>query len=632
MGSAFIGLCVVLIVLPIVAIEPTSARSAELTELAFRGGVPRAPGYMLQAWLNRAFIFLPLPSYATRIALVSVLAHGAATALLVEAARRMSLSMTARILAAGAYALFPTTWSAATQAEPFALGHLLLALALAQAVRVAAPFYASTTSSLPRVAARGDALVLGATIGLALSLHVNALVALPAWTVTANALAAGPGGRRRVASAVVVGVAGALALAASAPLLRAGAVPGWPDWTATATAMDGLRAALGLVVDPSSSVCRGDGEPTSALAVFGRAFASRDGVALVLGLVGAALLVRARAWRVLTALGGTTALGLAALAAARCDGDADLTTAHLEPLLGVVVVPAALLAAIVVDAIAHTAGRRGPALAALLVIVVVAGQFLGGRARADSAHRAELRVLRLGVGAALPADAVWLTDDGIERSIGALADVVSGPGKGSSMARRWPIDVALASSSPWYVRDVLPVLEPRIDWRAHSTGVWSTAEIVEAALSRGLRLAATERRLVEATGARGRLMGFVWIADGALGEEITWATVEGAAVLCPFLDELEPIDEDAVILGRRTWSLAARAFDGAAQYLQNVDAASASEATALAAALDSRDWSRGAAQRCRALRIPVEAMRSDLRRSIVDDPNRSGAEELKPRR
>ena len=602
-GSIFLGVCVFLLLLPMLATAPLSGDGAELVAVAVQGGVPHAPGFPLQAWLDRLVVDLPVPlSPATKISLLCAAAHAGATAVLADAARLLGASLSARALAGLAYAFFPSTWALGVQPEVFAPAHLLLAALLFGAVRatVVAPGFAAAT-------------LWGAAFGAALAQHPILVVAAPAVVVGARACARSRGPRAVVAAGVAA-FAVYVGLYATVPALRT--ISPWPDWGAVDDVDDLVALALRRDYGSLRLASPTAGETISGVAVLARALVGASLPVVVLAALGA---YAARARRgVLVAAGGTLVAALAFLAYARFGSGVVVATAYLERFQGLFVVPCALLAGLGLDVVARAVGARGPAFASVLASVVVVGAFLGGYEGADAAPRRELAVLRLALGASLPADTVWLAGTDAEVFGGALsrADVES-----LDTAQRWPVAAHLLGL-PWYRAEVLPRVEPGVPWDRAPRPVVDAASVAAFALSQGRAVASTERSLAEAAGAPARLDGLLWIADGRDGDELTWRTVEGAALLCALVDELAPMSDEAPAFGRGTWALFARAFDGASQYLERVDPRAGVDAAAIARSLDARVVDDEVLARCAALRARVDASRSDLRRSIVDDPNR----------
>lgn len=126
-GATHLILFIAAFVLYLRTMPPTvlGGDSAEYQHMAYYLGVPHSTGYPLYILLAKLFTFLPFGDVAFRVTLFSVVCAALTVPLVYAAALRLTRSPFSSILAAGGFALAPSFWGAAIDAEVYAL-HLLL--------------------------------------------------------------------------------------------------------------------------------------------------------------------------------------------------------------------------------------------------------------------------------------------------------------------------------------------------------------------------------------------------------------------------------------------------------------------------------------------------------------------------
>ncbi len=130
-------------------------------------GVAHSTGYPLYLLLAKLVTLLPVGTPAWRVNLFSAICASLAVPLVYWLARRVSRSRPGALIAAAIFALAPTLWASAVEAEVYALNTLLVALTLYFGVR----WY---DSRQPR-----DLYLMALSFGLALDNHRVALFVAP---------------------------------------------------------------------------------------------------------------------------------------------------------------------------------------------------------------------------------------------------------------------------------------------------------------------------------------------------------------------------------------------------------------------------------------------------------------------
>jgi len=457
----------------------------------------------------------------------------------------------------------------------FAIAHLIVAACLLHVAVLA--------GRAPGAVDARDGTVLGALAGLATAQHPITIEAVPAFAVGFALVARDRNGRwLRCASTVGVGAAIALGFFASLPLLRSDSP--WPDWGHLSGASAILRHALRKEYGMTALSGAATGPTLDGLEVFGHDLAVHGGVTVIAALSGSVLWLRRRERRLfLASTLGVIAAGLVVLGRATMP-DELMSLGYLSKLDGPIVLGLALLGGAGVDALAGGPGgiRRRRAGVAAAVAVYAVASFAGGRAYADASRDDTLDVLAPALGVGLPADAVYLAENDVESFLGASTPT----------GTRYPIAAGLLERA-WYVDSVLPRIEPRLQL----TGVTDPTpdDVAGEALSRGFSVAGSSRDLAEVPGASATLSGLFYIARPIPADEFSAETVRGAVALCPLLRQLPSLPARGHVFSRHFFHRFARAYGGAATYLErrgDVEAAAAARAAerALVAGRDPAAW------------------------------------------
>lgn len=572
-GSIALAIGVLVVLYPTLARTAQSGDGVELVRVAVAGGVLHPTGFPLQAWLDRLAVLVPVGTAAFRIALLNLLAHAAAVFAAAEALRKIGVAFAGRAACAIAFALFPPVWALAVVPEVFSIANLVVALAVLQ--------LAALLSRDDEEISGRDALALGALAGAAAAQHPITVEAAPLLAASALLLARDRHGRlRRLATAAGTATAIAIGAFASLPLLRGPAA--WPDWGHLASASDIVRHALRREYGTLSLTGAESGPQLRAFRVFAADLARYGPLTALAAVAGAVVLFRNAARRPFAlALSGTAALGIAVLFVGRMEAIPP-AVGYLSKLDGPLVLALALFAGAGVDAVAG-ALRRPLARAGLgaAIAALAAAAFLAGRPYADAAGDDTLEVLGRGLGATLPANAVYLADGDIESFLGARS-----PGD-----VRYPVVAGLLPQR-WYVRDVLPVIEPRLRVRLDRRDPLPTAGgIAREAIAHGTPVASTDRALAAASGVAPTLAGLFFVARPGSEAERGAGAVAGALALCPSARELPSLPSQGHVFSRNAFRLYARAYGAAAQVLEErgATAAAAAARSAQHALQDGRD-------------------------------------------
>lgn len=130
-----LGLAALLLYVRTLAPGVLDGDSGEWQYMANILGVAHSTGYPLYLLLAKIFTLIPLGNPAWRVNFFSAACAAASLPFVYALARRFSGSRAAALIAASLFALAPTLWASAVEAEVYALNTLLLAIALYLAVR-----------------------------------------------------------------------------------------------------------------------------------------------------------------------------------------------------------------------------------------------------------------------------------------------------------------------------------------------------------------------------------------------------------------------------------------------------------------------------------------------------------------
>ncbi len=109
--------------------------SGEWQYVAYILGIPHSTGYPLYVLLAKSFTLLPFGSVAWRVNFLSAACAALSVPVIYQLAHRLSNSRTGALVAAALFALAPTLWASAVEAEVYALNTLLIAVTLYFALR-----------------------------------------------------------------------------------------------------------------------------------------------------------------------------------------------------------------------------------------------------------------------------------------------------------------------------------------------------------------------------------------------------------------------------------------------------------------------------------------------------------------
>lgn len=267
--------------------------SAELTTAAATGGILRATGYPLYLTIGNLWSRLPIGDVGYRMNLLSAVA-GAVTILLADRIlQRLRVGPLAALGALGLLATAPAFWSMSVVAEVYTLQTLLMAALILALLRWAeAPW------------SPGLAAAVGFILGLAACHHAATVLLLPGLLVFVLASNPAAARRPRVVAAAVGGLVAGLAPMLYLPLRYAAApafnYAGSFDGAGHFQPVNLLRPAgiLWLATGRSFAGQMFGYGPAATAAEIGRLVVQLNraflGIGLGPGLLGAALLIRAR--------------------------------------------------------------------------------------------------------------------------------------------------------------------------------------------------------------------------------------------------------------------------------------------------------------------------------------------------
>lgn len=188
-GTTHLILFIAAFILYLRTMPPTvlGGDSAEYQHMAYYLGVPHSTGYPLYILLAKLFTFLPFGDVAYRVTLFSVVCAALTVPLVYAAALRLTRSSFSALLAAGIFALAPSLWGAAIDAEVYALHLLLGVLSILFALR----WHQDTNLRDPATTRGTNFYALAFCFGLGLTNHrvivfVAPALALVVWLTRAR--------------------------------------------------------------------------------------------------------------------------------------------------------------------------------------------------------------------------------------------------------------------------------------------------------------------------------------------------------------------------------------------------------------------------------------------------------------
>jgi hypothetical protein len=199
--------------------SPQNPDGSELVSVAIRGGVPHPPGLPLQAWLDRAAVFLFPQQPALTLSGLSLFFHFLSLCFLYQLLLRLKVNSLFAVLSLVLYAYYPPVFDQTVQPEKYSL-ILLLTVGLL--------FFLERITAEEGRKSRQPWIITSIIVGLALGQHYFSLILLPAYVIgSLDYLSTTK--ERRVEGGIIVGSAIIpLLLYGSLPFLRTDSV--WPDW------------------------------------------------------------------------------------------------------------------------------------------------------------------------------------------------------------------------------------------------------------------------------------------------------------------------------------------------------------------------------------------------------------------
>ena len=147
----------------------------------------------------------------------------------------------------------------------------------------------------------------------------------------------------------------------------------------------------------------------------------------------------------------------------------------------------------------------------------------------------------------------------------AASDIESTYGIYQESQVRFPIEEGLLSKS-WYVKDILPTLDNRLTPPPNT--IPTIDGLIQAARQAGLEVVSTDFQLLERGGGMPQLRGLIYVSHPRIVDNVSEKTVEGALKLCPFMEEMTPLNPGGHAFSHALRRLFARGFQGAAYYLK----------------------------------------------------------------
>ncbi len=583
--SLFCGLTVFLLSLNMLATVAQSGDGAEFVLLSQSGGVPHPPGFPLQAWINLMFQKLYIGTPAWRLSLLSLLAHSGTVIALAETMRQMRLKAISICCASFAYAFFPPIWYLGVQPEVFALSYLLMALLQWKCSR-------TNFAKIDDTQGRKRITTASILFGLATIQHPICLITSPylvsqLFTRSHSFLSVL---KNTVLSATIVGTITSLGYL-SLHLLNSQA--GWPNWGQ----LDSISALISHITRAEFGIFSLGAVPNglsqNALTVTGTQLLDTWSATLIFPLLGLFHILKqvskASVFEksiILTLLFSTIFLLVSNLS------PSFLTPAYLERFSGTLLLSLTILFGIGLNRLLEETPPSlwGHYFKTAVAVTLIVLWFFSGKDQANASRDTTLEVLREGLAISVPPNSVYIgsTDDdtfyGLKTRNGDI---------------RFP--VARMTEAPWYVKKILPSLEPRLAALKNSAA--PIEDYVATAISNGLEVAAINPMLLNVsdmqskTKRRARLEGLVFVTGNGVKEDFNKNTLNRALELCATVSKLQPLPSNGMIFGRYRFWLFSRAYEGAANYLKTRNTAAAIIAENLAISLrkaqNASEWIEG---------------------------------------
>jgi hypothetical protein len=553
------ALCALLGLLPTISPFAQSGDGYELVVTALKGGVLHPPGFPLQAWIDKLFISLPFRNPEFRISLVSYFSHVATVYFIADGLRRLKCGLPAQLLGGLAFGLFISMWVIGVAPEVFALTHLTISLLTWFMVRLVLKEKGQTVSI-------GDAIGVGVLFGLALSQHLISSTSAVGFLSALAFLYR----RNRKFTAPAVSVFTTLLVAsmfyASLPLFAtADLTPDWGDLSSPAKVLDhAVRAEYGI--GRLSAVAGARTFHGSVVLI--KMLMEQWHLALILLAAGIIEITRSIRFNsyVKAILLGQLALGGLLLLRAQMQDEQLISEYILMRFQGPFLIAAAVFLGlgfqVLVSGAEEPPSRKVQlGMAAGFIILLFGMNFGSAKPPSQDVLGRFMDAVKL----SLPKEAVYVT----------TSDVESFWGLSSERGIRFPIEAGMFTAG-WYNKDILPRVEPRIDWSGQGRPTMET--VVKGAGDQGLKVASTNPYLLKDFGAL-EIQGVVYV----LTPEAEKAKIENSSIkinatsiaaakakeLCSIIGTMDEISKYHASAKYLLSSMAV-AFEGASAYLRLV--------------------------------------------------------------
>lgn len=552
---------------PMLAQAPQDPDGAEMVMAALSGGVLHAPGFPLQAWLDRLFISLPLGSPSFRLSLLSALCGVLSLNVILEILLTQGVRWSAIALALGVAAFFPTSWYLFVQPEKYGLTHLLLLLVVAQAFR-----------------GRG-ALATGIFFGLALVQHTMALVVAPFFLASVYQMVKEPRGRGWKLG-WVIGSFIAIFVGFHLSLFSLTSPTAWPDW-----------GKLQVLSDLVPFLSRADFRNlhaaearqshlvwVNALEIFAQQYAGSLALAGVLPLIGLWKLFREGSRNLAICFASSIALATVFLFQARLTPDGLVAQAYLQryhvPLMGLVALLFGFGAQWLLDRV------RRPTLpffqASLLW--VPAFLFWRGYPVADASRDSTCDLFREALALTFDAKAVYFAGTDLEFFYGIPTQT----------GIRFP----LVGEYPWLIERGIAILDPRLQ-SVSRNGITTTHQFMERVYQRGYSVMVSNPEHLRGSPTPIVQKGLLYFAQKKSTNRSSPETLQGGLRVCTVLEKIQrPRPTEGFSYGRYLFAAFPLVYEGVANHLLEEgdfegERVSRDIAAALRAGESPTDWQTG---------------------------------------
>jgi hypothetical protein len=547
---------------PQLALSPQNGDGAEQVMTALLGGVLHPPGFPVQAWLNRIFILLPYSSPSWRIALISLLGHSGAVYFLLRTFEVLKVSWSSRLFGSLAFGFFPLMSVLGLEPEVFGMAQFFMSLLIYESVR--------SQVDLTQHRLRTKAIRLSGLFALALGQHPITVISAPAvvWGLTSLLKREK---KKQVQSLILFslfsfGTVLAL-LYFSLPALRTDSA--WPDWGKLGWGIEIIYHALRIDYGTFALTAPHQEQTLYGILVFLKSTFRYWNVSLIFAVIGVFSIFgipkKDLYRRPKMGILATLALSLVFIARLQVP-----LGPHADPLGGESVLSRFFSTALIPLSIFLGLGferfrsqliqffgdqrivRISLSVIAVIGISSIATfHFLENNPRDDQTFELFREGLKIGI----KPESFYFTQTDIESFYGIP----------TGQTIRFPVVVGVLGL-PWYQRQVLPKVEPRL--LPVIPGRKDLLDLLQTLYEQNNEVISTDPGLFSNLNHPYELRGFYFAIHPRITSNFTRESLEAAVQFCPIISRLKPLTQITHGASRELWNNFVRPFQGGLYYLE----------------------------------------------------------------